>query len=247
MSIPPIIHYCWFGKGPKSPVFEKCFASWKQFHPDWEIREWNEDHFDVISIPYVHEAYQHKKYAFVSDYVRLHALYQHGGVYMDTDVELIKPLTPLCSSDAFVGFETSYRIATCLLAFSAGHSLLEEWMSLYQKRQFVVRGRFDTTPNTAGLTALLQQYGLHLDGSYQKTAKGITVYPQDYFSPDLHGEKADTTDNTYAIHWFDASWVSGIGRFKLNLLKIIKKFIGTAGYRKAAGVYQAIKNRKFRP
>ena len=103
--IPKIIHYCWFGRNPLPPLALECIASWRKFLPDYEIKEWNEDNFDVNSIPYTAEAYRQKKYAYVSDYARFCILYQYGGIYFDTDVEVIKPLNDIIAKGNFMGFE----------------------------------------------------------------------------------------------------------------------------------------------
>lgn len=119
MSVPKIIHYCWFGGNPKPKLAEKCIKSWKKFCPDYQIIEWNEENFDVSAAPeYVRQAYAAKRWAFVTDYVRLKAMTEMGGIYMDTDVELVKPLTPFLAHDAFAGFETdaSVQRAACLLS-----------------------------------------------------------------------------------------------------------------------------------
>ena len=122
MSVPKIIHYCWFGGNPKPKLAEKCIKSWKKFCPDYQIIEWNEENFDVSAAPeYVCQAYAAKRWAFVTDYVRLKAMTEMGGIYMDTDVELVKPLTPFLAHDAFAGFETDASVQTGLLAVRAFH------------------------------------------------------------------------------------------------------------------------------
>ena len=115
--IPKTIHYCWFGKKPLPPLAKKCIVSWKKFFPDYEIIEWNEDNFDVNQIPYTAEAYKHKKYAFVSDYARFKILYEHGGLYFDTDVEIIKPMNDIISQGNFMGLRKRYFFWFCMCSW----------------------------------------------------------------------------------------------------------------------------------
>ena len=137
MSVPKIIHYCWFGGNPKPKLAEKCIKSWKKFCPDYQIIEWNEENFDVSAAPeYVCQAYAAKRWAFVTDYVRLKAMTEMGGIYMDTDVELVKPLTPFLAHDAFAGFETDASVQTGLLACCPGFPLFQEFLQHYDSARF---------------------------------------------------------------------------------------------------------------
>ena len=138
MSVPKIIHYCWFGGNPKPKLAEKCIKSWKKFCPDYKIIEWNEENFDVSAAPeYVRQAYGVKRWAFVTDYVRLKALTEMGGIYMDTDVELVKPLTPFLAHDAFAGFESDASVQTGLLACCPGFPLFQEFLQHYDSASFM--------------------------------------------------------------------------------------------------------------
>ena len=208
MSIPKIIHYCWFGRKPKPPLAEKCIRSWKKFCPDYQILEWNEDNFDISTAPlYVREAYEAGRWAFVTDYVRLKAMLEMGGIYMDTDVEVIKPLDPYLHHSAFAGFEHPQRIQTGLLACEKDFPLFREFMEYYHTASFFREdGTQDTTTNVQILTDLCVKYGLKQDGSRQ-TVRDFTVYPTEYFCPvDFDTEKLHKTKNTVVIHWFAASW-----------------------------------------
>ena len=129
--IPKIIHYCWFGGNPLSDLAQKCIDSWKKYCPDYEIKEWNESNFDLNSCDYVREAYQAKKWAFVTDYVRLYAMVTEGGIYMDTDVEVIRPLDSFLSNRAFSGFEDETNIPTGIMACEKGFPLFEELLEEY--------------------------------------------------------------------------------------------------------------------
>ena len=160
--IPKVIHYCWFGHNPLPPLALKCIASWKKFLPDYEIREWNEENFDIDSTTYTREAYASGKYAFVSDYVRLWALYNEGGVYLDTDVQTLKPFDPLMEFDAFAGFEGSKHlpVGTCVLASRPGGQWVTEMLSLYDGLHFLnpdgTYGVVLMNENSNGLTMQLE-------------------------------------------------------------------------------------------
>jgi hypothetical protein len=234
-SIPNLVHYCWFGKGPKSALAERCLASWKAHLPEHEIREWNEDSFDVSVHPYVREAYRLKKYAFVADYVRLHALQIDGGLYLDTDVELLRDPGPVLTGSGVLGFETADRVCSAFLAFEPGHELIGEWLETYRNRSFLPGGKPDETTNVQGLTKLLRARGLVLDGTEQRLRGGIVVYPQDVFSPYTYGERVPrTTERTVAIHWLEATWATGGTRAKLAGIKAFKRVFG-------AGFYDALR------
>lgn len=208
MSIPKIIHYCWFGGKAKPPLAEKCIASWKAFCPDYEIMEWNEENFDLSTAPlYVHQAYEAGRWAFVTDYVRLVALVKFGGVYMDTDVEVVKPLDPYLGHEAFAGFESDKGVQTGLLACTPGFPLFRAFLAHYDTARFLREdGTQDTTTNVEVLTRLCRERGLQMNDRYQ-VVEGLAVYPREYFCPvDFDTEKLKRTRKTVTIHWFSASW-----------------------------------------
>lgn len=208
--IPKKIHYCWFGHNPKPKLAEKCIKSWKKFCPDYEIIEWNEDNYDLSSAPlYVRQAYEAKKWAFVTDYVRLQVIYEHGGIYMDTDVELIKPLEPLLQYNAYFGFEDGKHINTGL-GFGAveGTPILHQMMEDYKDIPFVLpNGTFDITPCPVRNTRILLTYGLQQDDSEQILDGNILILPSIYLCPvSYHTGVRNKSKKTYSIHWFSASW-----------------------------------------
>lgn len=208
MSIPKIIHYCWFGGKPKPPLAEKCIKSWKKFCPDYEIIEWNESNFDISTAPlYVRQAHEAGRWAFVTDYVRLKAMTEMGGIYMDTDVEVIKPLDPYLKHQAFAGFEHPTRVQTGLLACEKGFPLFLEFMGYYDTATFLKEdGSHDITTNVQVLTDLCVSRGLQLNGKYQEV-DGFAIYPTEVFCPvDYDTEKLHKTRKTVVIHWFAASW-----------------------------------------
>lgn len=208
MSIPKIIHYCWFGRKPKPELAEKCIKSWKKFCPDFEILEWNEENFDVSAAPqYVRQAYESKRWAFVSDFVRLKALTEMGGIYMDTDVEVVKPLDPYLKHQAFAGFERINGVQTGLLACEKGFPLFLDFLKHYDTASFLKEdGSPDITTNVEVLTNLCQSRGLVFNDKFQ-VVDGLAIYPRKFFCPvDFETEKLHRTRKTVTIHWFAGSW-----------------------------------------
>lgn len=229
--IPKKIHYCWFGRGPMSELNEKCLDSWHKYMPDYEYCLWNEDNFDVNMTPYTKEAYEAKKYAFVSDYVRLYALYQEGGIYMDTDVEILRPLDDLLTLTAFAGYEGSKHIplGTGILATQSGGEWVKEQLDYYVFRHFIMSdGTFDMTTNPVFISQKMREHGFVFDGKY-KIYKDLHVFPVDYFCPRQTTGEMLLTDNTYCNHHFCASWSDGNRKYRFlrflgqkNITKLIK-------------------------
>ena len=208
MSIPKTIHYCWFGGKPKPELAEKCIRSWKKYCPDFEILEWNEHNFNVSEAPgYVQQAYACKRWAFVSDYVRLKALTEMGGVYMDTDVEVIRPLDPYLNHRAFAGFEHPERVQTGLLACEKDFPLFREFMAYYDTASFLREdGTPDVTTNVEILTGLCLQRGMVCNDRLQEI-EGLTLYPREVFCPvDYDTKRLKKTRKTVTVHWFSGSW-----------------------------------------
>ena len=206
------IHYCWFGRNPKPKLAKNCIKSWKKCCPDYDIVEWNEDNFDIDACPlYVRQAYEAGKWAFVTDYVRLKVVYDNGGIYLDTDVELKKGLDSLLNKKAYFGFEDGKYVATGL-GFGAekGEAILAELMADYDNTPFIKSdGSFDTLSCPMRNTSVLVRHGLVQDDSEQLLDGRICVLPSEYLSPlsFATGEKR-ITENTVSIHWFAASWLS---------------------------------------
>lgn len=206
--IPRIIHYCWFGRGEMPQLALDCIASWHKYMPDWEYKLWNEDNFDAHAIPYTDEAYSAKRYAFVTDYVRLYALKTEGGVYMDTDVEILKPLDDLLTLKAFTGYEGSkYKPpVTGLMASEPNGQWVTEQLDDYRDAHFIrPDGTYDTTTNTQRIAALMKSNGFVSDGKRQQY-KDLTVLPVEYFCPRQTTGEYLLTENTYCDHHFMGSW-----------------------------------------
>ena len=222
--IPKVIHYCWFGRNPLPKSALKCIASWKKFFPDYEIKEWNEDNFDVNIIPYTQQAYEAKKYAFVSDYARFWILYHYGGVYFDTDVEVIKPMDDIIVNGAFMGRErgTGGMVNPGLgLGIEPLHCLFEEMLQNYSILSFKNEdGSLNTKTIVSYTTELLNNKGLIKDNSLQNIID-ITIYPEEYFCPlDSTSGLLHLTKETVCIHWYNCSWINHYSpRFIIHLLK----------------------------
>lgn len=231
--IPKTIHYCWFGRGEMPELAQKCVASWHTHMPEWRFRLWNEDNFDVDQVAYTKEAYEAKKYAFVSDYVRLWALKNEGGVYLDTDVEVFKPFDNLLDLNAFAGFEGSkYKpLGTCIMASVAQGEWVTEQFEAYNKRHFLLpNGSFDLTTNVSFITAKMRENGFNQNGQEQEY-KDLHVFPTDYFCPRQTTGEYFRTENTYCDHLGLGSWAEKKGGWKQclgrmigsqNMIKLIK-------------------------
>lgn len=215
--IPHLIHYCWFGRNPLPDLAVRCIESWKRFFPDYEIIEWNEDNFDVSAIAYTREAYAAKKYAFVSDYARFWILYQYGGLYFDTDVEVIRPMDDLVARGPFMGCEkpfcenagpNSLGVAPGLgLGAVPGSALYREIVERYSELHFLqADGSQDKTTVVEHITGLMVEHGLKNLPEVQQCA-GVWIYPNDYFAPkNIDTNTLTITPNTRSIHHYDASW-----------------------------------------
>ena len=223
--IPKVIHYIWVGGKPLPPLAEKCIESWKKYCPDYEIIRWDETNFDISSNQYCKEAYESKKFAFVSDYVRLFALVNHGGVYMDTDVELVKPIDEFMKHQAFSGFESETIIPTGIMACEKDFPLFRELLLEYIDRKFILPdGSFNMTANVTYITKTCLKKGLMLNNHLQ-TVDGFTLYPNDVFCPKSFGTgKFEITENTHSIHYFAASWFSDIEKkYQMKIYRMYNK------------------------
>ena len=229
--IPKTIHYCWFGRGEKPPLAKKCIASWKKHCPDYEIIEWNEDNFDVNMNGYTKMCFKEKKWAFLSDYVRLWLVYEYGGIYFDTDVEVLRSIDPLLDNPAFFGFETDYKdhdtssVINTGLGFGAVKNseaiktMLEEYDPLLDGMHGV---RMCPELNTLGL----EKIGLRWNGQLQQFSWG-TVYPKEYFNPyESNTGRLVKTEHTYSVHWYMGSCLSRGAKLRSMITKPLHRILG---------------------
>lgn len=220
--IPKVIHYCWFGRGPMTKLATNCIQSWKKYCPEYKLKLWNEDNIDLDMYPYVREAYDKRKFAFVSDVVRLYALYTEGGIYMDTDVEVIKPLDPFLDHVAFSGFESKEFVPTGIMASEKGGQWVKDNLDYYIGKHFVNEdGSMNLNANVIYMTQLMVEKGLRLDDTYQEFPNYVTFYPKVYFCPLTQPIRID--EHTVTIHHFAGSWLPRYSKMKRVGIAILKK------------------------
>lgn len=233
--IPKKIHYCWFGRNPLPESALRCIASWRKYLPDYEIVEWNEDNFDVNSIPYTAQAYEAKKYAFVSDYARFKILYEQGGLYFDTDVEVIKPMDDIIAKGPFMGFEIdsdgkSYTGAVAPglgLGVESGHDIYKAIIEAYKNFQFRSSdGAINQTTVVTYTSNILESKGLTARKGIQQV-DGIFLYPKEYFNPlDDNTGRLVITENTHSIHWYSKTWLD-VSPLRLKISRLVHRMFGT--------------------
>lgn len=237
--IPKIIHYCWFGGKPLPKEYKKYIESWRKYMPEYEIKEWNESNYDVNCVPFSSEAYSVGKFAYVSDYARLRILHENGGIYFDTDVEVIKPLDNILSKGGFMGFEkykspmSAQRLNVNLglgFAVEPHNSLIREIMDFYESHHYIYPdGHIEQIPIVKITTDILKQKGLSSSDT-PTTIGGVTIYPWDYFCPIAFlSNKLEITDNTCSIHHYTATWMSWKDKLKMKrglYMRIIRDFLG---------------------
>ena len=225
--IPKIIHCCWLSGDELPELMQKCQKSWREKLPDYEIKVWTTENFDINMCDYTREAYAEKKYAFASDFIRLYALYTEGGIYLDMDIEVLRSFDDLLDNKAFTCFQNEYSVAAWIFGSERGNPIFKEFLDHYEGLHFVKpNGKYDMTPNPVPITASCKQHGLVLNNQTQ-VLDYITVYSQDYFCPYNHvtGE-LKLTDNSYAIHYFDAGWNSIAQKKMIEKRRAIEKKYG---------------------
>lgn len=225
--IPKTIHYCWFGGKPLPKSALKCIASWRKFFPDYEIKEWNENNFDVNMVPFTAEAYATKKYAFVSDFARFWILHREGGVYFDTDVEVIRPMDDILRKGAFLGMEArvhEQQPRLCVnpglgCACSAGN---EVWACVLEKYRGFHHFCPEEQETVCTITSdVLERLGASLNGGFAR-CQDVSIYPAEYFCPRAKmGAPIYITENTRSIHHFDGTWLPAHVRLKIKFLSLL--------------------------
>lgn len=228
--IPKIIHYCWFGGNKLPENVKECIESWEKECPDYKIVRWDESNYNINKNNYTRLAYRNKKWAFLTDYARLDILYREGGIYLDTDVKLIKSMTPLIKEGAFMAFEQRGRVNTGIgFACEPGNPIVGENKRYYEEKKFVDRrGQFVPEICVKITTKILINHGLKYENNTVQKLNGITVYPSTYFSPKKMGtNKILLSTDTYGIHLFASSWYSGPKFVKILNYRLIgiKEFI----------------------
>lgn len=225
--IPKLVHYCWFGKKKMPKKMLKNIENWEKSNPDYKFIEWNENNFDINSNSFVKRAYCERKWAFVSDYVRLYAVYNYGGFYFDTDVHLIKSLNKVNDEfpSGFMGFQGNLLVASGLgFAALEKNAIIKEMMDMYSSIEFDKRKIEDISCPVIN-TKVLSLHGLKRDNKMQ-IINGLTILPKDFLSPlDLEHGKKKVDSNTIAIHYYNASWMGKYGRNRLHIILNIKRIM----------------------
>lgn len=223
--IPKIIHYCWFGHREKPQSVLDCIDTWKKILPDYQIKEWNEINFDIKLTKYTYEAYLLKKYAFVSDVARLYALSQYGGIYLDTDVRVLKTFNPFLDKKSFLSFETPFIVGTAVIGAESNVSWLRDYFESYKYAHFIrLSGRLKTIPNTESLS-----HFLHIRYPQDQTELelfGIEVFTGKLFSTNQYL----ITDKTICVHEYNGSWLNGDDNFFHCIRNIILRIYLSARF-----------------
>lgn len=229
MSIPKIIHYCWFGGKPLPKSCKKLIATWERHLPDYELRLWDEESFDVHSSEFVRAAYQAGKYAFVSDYARLYALKQYGGVYLDTDIEVLRSFDDLLEEySAVFGFETGESVMTAFMAAQPEHPIISAFLDSYADKVFDAA---EPEPNTVILTELLQRHGLVCNNEMQLLEGNTAVFPLDYFQTyDFKKARLCVTEHSRTIHRCFGSWCPPRERMAFALRRALGRLLSEKAY-----------------
>lgn len=241
--IPKIIHYCWFGHNEYPEKVKYCMESWKAFLPDYKFVLWNEDNFDLNSVQFVRQAYDAKKYAFVSDYVRIYALKKQGGIYLDTDIEVLRPFDNILNSKLVLGTDESGYL-TAFMAAEANHPYLAQLLDLYNNMDFLQKdGTLNTEVNNTWMQNILHSYGYQQKNVMQKLEQGIVIYPCEYFhAKSLTSGELMTTENTYCIHHHTLLWITA----KTRIIRFIRMRIAVPilGAEKYTALVKRIKRKK---
>lgn len=237
--IPKIVHYIWFGGRPFPEKIQRCINSWKKYLQDYNFMLWDESTFDVSVCSFTKQAYEQKKWAFVSDYVRIWALYKYGGWYLDTDVEILRPLAPFEEKRMVLGTDHDGAL-TALMGSEEGHPFWKKVLDYYNSMNFINKdGSLNTIVNNTHLQGILKEFGFVLENKYQELKEGIFIYPDDFFHvANVEKGTLHKTNNSYAIHWHTLLWTSEMSHFRRYLrLHILKPIFGEGSFMK---IYELI-------
>ena len=244
-GIPKIIHYCWFGHNPKPEIVLSCIKSWKEYMPEYEIMEWNEENYDVNKSTFIKEAYEQKMWAFVSDYARFDIIYHFGGIYFDTDVKLLKAIpTDILERTNFTGFETAGKVSPGLVyADKEKGNITKQILDKYNAMHFVFDPKFENMTVNTIVTSVLEPLGLIKNSTFQVIG-GLTIYPPSVFCAfDQDVKEIDIKEDTVSVHLYAGTWTVDTPKKKLR--KYLKKIFGVEGYRKLLILYRKVRGRNF--
>ncbi len=235
MAIPKTIHYVWVGGGQKSKTILRCMKTWKKHLNEYEIIEWNEENFDIDSNPYAKQAYEQKKWAFVSDFIRAHVVYEYGGIYLDTDVLVLDDLKHLLKNRAFVGFENEKYPFTAVFGAEPQHPLLKDMLELYEETGFVYNktNELSQTNTRTVSDILINKYKCETNNRYQLLREEIAVYPDHIL--------CNPSESSSAIHVFTGTWLENNKGFARKVVMFIKKRLTT---KKRAKLYERFTRKK---
>lgn len=232
--IPKIVHYCWFGGKEKPTKVKRCIESWHRYLPDYQIIEWNEENFDINKYCYTKDAYEAKKYAFVSDVARVEALLKYGGIYFDTDVEVFRSFDTVLEAKCLLGFEEGNYIATSMMGAVPEYPLFNVFLEIYKELSFYdENGKIIEGTNVTKLTKLLDEKGLVRNNCYQELENEIKIYPKEYFSPYVYTYGIyQITDKSYCVHHFEVSWLPWNVKIKKKIKKTLVRLVGLENVKK---------------
>lgn len=239
-ALPHTINYCWFGGNQKPVIIEKCIESWKKYMPEWEIVEWNEDNYNVMAKPYTRDAYKAKKWAFVSDYARFDIIYRYGGIYLDTDVELLKPIpNEVLLLNSFTGFESAGKVNPGLIyADLPGGEVTRLILQCYENIVFDLKNLNSITVNEI-TSSVLKPYGLQENNQLQ-IIHGMTIFPSSVFCGfDQDVKEIDIREDTISVHHYAGTWARNT--LKRRLRNIIKKYAGVDNYKTILLAYREVR------
>lgn len=245
--IPKKIHYSWFGGKEKSKFIQKCIETWKKYLPDYEIIEWNESNFDLEDHPFAKEAYAAGKFAFVSDYVRVYTMYHYGGIYFDTDIEVLRDFSDKLKDAKFViAFELPHSLMTGFFAAQKGNPVVKEILDYYDGLSFYNEdGSMKLTPNPIIFAQETAKFGLEFNGKYQELGDGMRIYPNEVFGGyNVYDMIYTITENTVLVHHYTASWRTVREEIPVKFKKLILKLFGVEFFRFMRKVKHRIKGIK---